>query len=392
MNESINLPKLIAKMAAEAGCDPAEARRFLHHLFSLVEESLLQGELVNIKGVGEFHPGEDPSSPVKFRPDDTLAAIANEPFAAFSPTELNDGVTPEMLGEQPQQASESPAAEVPESAHVVPQPAPAAAEIATAIPETATAAPEPEPQEALVQQETTEVEEPAPKEEPQPEESMPEASAVENDQEQPAHPAPSYEPVDEQEYYEPEPQIVYVEKKGVNVLWLLIGILAGLVLGLVGGYFAGKYMSQYTIGSDLAVEPVESVSLFSEEESTGTDDEPAVRETTVADGAAAETQSSVSATSVDAQERPASPAVAEPVYDTVSRTRYLTTMARDHYGKKAYWVFIYQANPQLKDPNKIAPGTRVKIPARESFAESTEQATDEKAKKILNELSRRYNL
>ncbi len=207
-------------------------------------------------------------------------------------------------------------------------------------------------------------------------------------------PQPVHEQENQQEFYESEPpEIVYVEKKGANVLWLLIGILAGLVLGLVGGFFAGKYMSQYTINDDMTVESVETVSLLSDEELVDGDDS-VVKETTVADGAAAETPSATQqeVTASVSQEQPAASAAAEPVYDTVTRSRYLTTMARDHYGKKAYWVFIFQANPQLKDPNKIAPGTKVKIPARESFAESTDQATDEKAKRILNELSRRYNL
>lgn len=393
MNESINLPKLIAKLAAETGCDPAEARRFLHHLFSLVEESLLEGEAVTIKGVGEFHPVDDPSCPVKFRPDDTLAAVANEPFAAFSPTELNDGVTPEMLGEQSRPASELSVPAVPEPAPVVSDPVSVAPVVVPVAPEAAPVVPEPqpEPQEIPAPQEMPAAEEPAPQFETHPEEAAPATTEVEQVQPQPEQPAPVYEPAEQQDYYEPEPQIVYVEKKGANVLWFLIGILAGLVLGLVGGYFAGKYMSQYTIGSDMVVEPVESVSLVSDEESSA-DDEPAVRETTVADGAVVETQAAQPVTAADTQVSPATTSAQEPVYDTVTRSRFLTTMARDHYGKKAYWVFIFQANPQLKDPNKIAPGTRVKIPARESFAEPTEQATDEKAKKILNELSRRYNL
>ncbi|MDE6287614.1 MAG: HU family DNA-binding protein, partial [Muribaculaceae bacterium] len=145
MNESINLPKLIAKLAAEAGCDPAEARRFLHHLFSLVEESLLAGETVSIKGVGEFHPGEDPADPIKFRPDDTLAAVANEPFAAFSPTELNDGVTAEMLGEQPAPVEAEPQmSPVPEPVSAVSEPV---EEEIVAQPEEQVATPQEEPQQ-----------------------------------------------------------------------------------------------------------------------------------------------------------------------------------------------------------------------------------------------------
>lgn len=89
---------------------------------------------------------------------------------------------------------------------------------------------------------------------------------------------------------------------------------------------------------------------------------------------------------------PQAPKAAEPEYDTVTKSRFLTTMARDHYGKKNYWIFIYNANPQLGDPNRIAPGTRILIPAKESFAGATEKETDAKAQALLNELSRKYKL
>ena len=81
---------------------------------------------------------------------------------------------------------------------------------------------------------------------------------------------------------------------------------------------------------------------------------------------------------------------AEPVYDTITSSRYLSILARDHYGVKNYWIFIYQANPQLGNPNQIRPGTKVLIPARESFEEATKAQTDAKAQKLLNQLAKKY--
>lgn len=53
----------------------------------------------------------------------------------------------------------------------------------------------------------------------------------------------------------------------------------------------------------------------------------------------------------------------EPVYDTVSTTRYLTTMAQQYYGDYNLWPIIYKENQDiLGDPDRIKPGTRVVVP------------------------------
>ena len=49
--------------------------------------------------------------------------------------------------------------------------------------------------------------------------------------------------------------------------------------------------------------------------------------------------------------------------DTVGRTRFLTTMAREYYGDFRFWVYIYQENKSvINNPDKIKPGTVVVIP------------------------------
>ena len=55
-------------------------------------------------------------------------------------------------------------------------------------------------------------------------------------------------------------------------------------------------------------------------------------------------------------------------YDTVTRSRYLTTMSREYYGDFRFWVYIYEENKsKIKDPNAIAPGTAVVIPPAEKY-------------------------
>ncbi|MDE7160642.1 MAG: HU family DNA-binding protein [Muribaculaceae bacterium] len=56
-------------------------------------------------------------------------------------------------------------------------------------------------------------------------------------------------------------------------------------------------------------------------------------------------------------------AATEAVIDTITRTRYLTTMAKDHYGNFNLWPYIYEENSAiLGHPDRIRPGTPVVVP------------------------------
>lgn len=408
MNETINLPKLISLLAARTGCDQATVRRFLHQLFGQIEESLAAGEKVVVRGVGEFVPYDDNVAPVKFLADPELAAIANEPFAAFEAVELNDGVTEAVLEQAEaevaaEEDTNTPVAIVESVAEPVAAPEPEAEPESEpeAEPEVA---PEPEPEAAPEP-------EPEPEAEVEPEpESEPEAE-VEPEPEPESEEEPEFEPEPEPEpEVEPEQMPAYVEDADSyhysyeyedasrsHKLWLVLGALIGLIIGVVGGYFAGKHFGQYHSEADVALidtvtidigefEPIVPIDTIAETVTSSNDVAQSVAE--AAQPVATE-QPTVSAV---AQPVAASTPATEPEYDTVTKSRFLTTMARDHYGKKSYWVFIFQANSQLKDPNKISPGTKVVIPAKSSFAGSTEAETDAKAQEILNELSQKYKL
>lgn len=443
MHEPINLPKLIDRLAAETGLPADDVRRFVAAMCETVEEALLAGESVTVKGVGEFAPGPDISHPVVFVPDSTLAAVANEPFAAFTAIELPDGITEDDLnGDEPAQPQE-PAEELPPPYTEPEEPVEEATEV---LPPPYIA---PEEPEVEVEEETEKEveEEPAaeipdePEVEEEPEECKPIPEAAETSPDIPelrdcyeiddqldmgdgrrlivkqiiqrsathkeygvdvitpesdqkvifltasqinAMVAESWKmpqpPAQRRQPQVPpqEPKVVYVSQRGGHGLWLCLGLLAGIALGLAGGYMLGAGLIQ------LPSRTVEcSIADTVRTEIVAVPAPVAV--------AAPDTVKPDTVASQPAPEPKAAPAP-EPVYDTVSSTRYLTTMARDHYGKKSYWVFIYQANPQLRNPNAISPGTRVEIPPRSSFAEATDSATDAKAQRLLNELSKRYKL
>ncbi len=55
-------------------------------------------------------------------------------------------------------------------------------------------------------------------------------------------------------------------------------------------------------------------------------------------------------------------------YDTISRSRFLTSMSRTYYGDYHFWVYIYEENKDfLGNPNAIPPGTVVVIPPAEKY-------------------------
>ncbi|MDE7032834.1 MAG: HU family DNA-binding protein, partial [Muribaculaceae bacterium] len=106
-NIIVSLPQLIQLLAEQTGVDAAESRKFLHEFFALVEDALVQGNSVKIKGIGSFSVVDRSSGTVSFTPDSELAAAVNTPFAMFEAMELGNGISPDDLAEDEQQATET---------------------------------------------------------------------------------------------------------------------------------------------------------------------------------------------------------------------------------------------------------------------------------------------
>lgn len=84
----------------------------------------------------------------------------------------------------------------------------------------------------------------------------------------------------------------------------------------------------------------------------------------------------------------------EPViHDRIARGRFLTTMAREHYGQMEYWVYIYEANAKsLGHPDRLSPGTEVVIPsARELGLTPGDEVRIREAKELAKEIYARFN-
>lgn len=82
----------------------------------------------------------------------------------------------------------------------------------------------------------------------------------------------------------------------------------------------------------------------------------------------------------------------EIVYDMITKTRYLTTMAKDHYGNYHLWPYIYIENKKfLGHPDRIKPGTKIVIPPLSKYGVNPKNKNDiEIAKKKGVEIYSRY--
>ncbi len=80
------------------------------------------------------------------------------------------------------------------------------------------------------------------------------------------------------------------------------------------------------------------------------------------------------------------------VYDTIGTARYLTTMAKSHYGNYNLWPYIYEENKaKLGHPDRIRPGTPVVIPKLSKYGVDANNPADiEHAKKLGVEIYARY--
>ena len=68
-------------------------------------------------------------------------------------------------------------------------------------------------------------------------------------------------------------------------------------------------------------------------------------------------------------------------------------MAREHYGKKKFWVYIYEENKaKLDDPDMIAANTVVVIPPAEKYGiKAGDPASEADAERKAAEIMRQHH-
>lgn len=305
-------------------------------------------------GIGVF-ARDAASGRVVFTPCAGLADAVNAPFSFFEPVVLPQSASQDVLDDD----CDGTVAAVADSV-------PSESEDDVECVEAVATADTMEAAEARAANSDTAVDDEAAAQEPE-SEPAPAACIVDTT------PAAAIEP-SASHYYDDE----YEATGGGATLLPWLTALLGIIIGMGAGYWIGTRYGAPAVVVTQAVQTTDSI----------LENAAAVPQ----DSDAADTlQVVVSVPEAEqAIEEPAK--AAEPAYDTVSTSRFLTTIARDHYGRKDYWVFIYEANTDiLRHPNRIPPGTRVVVPDLGDHA-ALDAATRARARELAREIYNRYDM
>lgn len=373
MNDKITIARLGAMLALATGKQKELCEDFLKELFSIVEDELLKGESIRIKGFGTFKlieveprksvnvaTGEETLIPghdkVIFVAAKELASRVNLPFEAFEAVEIADDLPTDSMD-----GDENPDGEFPEdSGNVVMSP-----ENADDISE-ASGSVETEADNSVERQGVCNLEERVGDSQIISEDNfshsgdMPEEDTLsENDREAEL----SMPEGDVSETIEPGIEAeVFEEKSHRNRYKYIKGFVAGFITALIVGgiVFAAGYLLGFSFGVSKGEDMAGSISPVI----IGTE---VIPRDSVSSEYVADSVPGNGSHVMDGGNTHMDQVATEPsdkiVYDTVSTTRYLTTIAQEHYGNFNLWPVIYEENEKiLGHPDRIRPGTRVVVP------------------------------
>ncbi|MCH5224657.1 MAG: HU family DNA-binding protein [Muribaculaceae bacterium] len=379
MDNKITASALAANMALATGKSRKLCEDFIREFFKLAGENLEAGENLRIKGFGSFkivdverresvnvNTGERyeiaAHRKVVFTPSKEMAETINAPFRDFDSVEIDDEIPDDVLLENEetplmeneslseedsvsnyrlQEGSEEEGAddEITAEAYLSQSPH---ADDTSPIYEASK-----EPAEATLPPGNT-----VPPENPSHEEN---SSPLNSSEEEITRPFNSSE---DEDFYEPEQE--------PTRFWngFLIGTLSTFAVCAVI-FMLGCFLDWWPLNFG---DPKETYALVENNEIAPNPEE----ETSVIQGE-------------EVQEP-------EPIYDTVSTTRYLTTIAREHYGDYNFWPYIYEENQSiLGHPDRITPGTKVVVPPLSKYGVDPSNPEDVKeAKKKGAEIYARF--
>lgn len=354
---TMSLPQLIDALSATEIADSTTIRNFIREFTAIIEGTLARGESVSVKGIGTFHAVEVADELyIEFAPDATLAETVNAPFSIFEPVELPDNLTDADMETAEMACNETEPASQPCPPPIPPRREAAAPEPAATSP---VSAPAPNPI----------IETPVQPEHAEPEHKTAAPVSGNNEPEQAPHntlPTKEIEKIIEHE------RVVEVrDHSSHHTLHIVIASLLSLMAGLAIGYFANNRLNLSHIKNvNIEAEGVNVISKTEAKEcNSATADSLASDAAGHSDSIPADTVSpGQGPTAVEPEAKTVETPRAAIVTDTVKANRYLTTMARRHYGKKIFWVYIYEENKNIiDDPDHIAPNTVVVIPPAEKY-------------------------
>lgn len=432
-------------LADQSGRSKRFSEDFLREFFALISETLEAGESVKVKGLGTFRlsrveprksvdvtTGEPMEisghSKVVFVPAKELAETVNSPFEAFTTIEIGDDVDIENLipkDEDIETDDSEDLDDTDDSDELISAISPRESEYDIS---SLTSTPldvidfnngmvkvSEDPIEDPLE-ETPDLSSPNPSENDdneEPKEQHPadtdddtiddaaypqkpeEDSIVESSGNEAENPDPEMNSEDEhiEEHINEDENINEYEEKGSNgknwiktIMIILGAAVLGLILTFAIWYFVAtndfknkllpnsSSIALVDNNSDsISIQPIQN-SLYPEDSTLADNTETDIE-------SADETEETVPTAPSD-----------EIVYDTIGNTRYLTTMAKSHYGNYNLWPYIYEENKSiLGHPDRIRPGTPVVIPKLSKYGVDPKNEADiEKAKKMGVEIYARY--
>lgn len=443
MNNRLSIQDLALILSEQTGKSTEEALRFLQEFIAVVSEGVYNDKLVKVKGLGTFkiirveerasvsvNSGERFVIPshykFTFTPDKELKELVNKPFSLFDTVELNEevdfsdvDVSAETSGAEeaaddsseeilpdgiPEQAIEAPQTPEPE---VKPEPA---VEEETAPQEEAKAEPEaetetmPEPEveaepELKAEAETTPQEEAKAELEPEAEtETTPEPEVeAEPEPKAEAETTPQEEAQAEPKQAEPESSVSgykeYRRKRRRSASRKLLFPIACLFVVIVLGIVYIVCLSGRTTVNKNWEPPMAEVGNPTPEvgmnpvsaDSTGV---------TPPDSASLATDSVVAEPPVveenQPEETPKSDILA---LVTIKAGDRLASFAKQYYGHKFFWVYIYQYNQDIiSDPNNIPIGTELRIPDPGLYGiDATDRSSIDKAAALQSQILGKFS-
>lgn len=356
MNTIITVKQLVSMIAQVSGADATLATRFVDEFTRTVGAALERDGRVEIAGFGIFSRDGIGGDKVTFVPDEEIAAAVNAPFEMFEPVELDDNYVDEPT-DIPSPASAAEPAVVPEhtvSSEPAMPPKPVHPPVPV-CPVKPAPTPEPEPVVEPVPESPAPAPEPEITSEPEPA-YVPEPEPVQPQSAQDAYSSAAHYDADTdyESYYEDHPDHKHHSFRSY-VLMLVGFVMLSFIIGTVAGYFAYPLLN-YMLSNDEGV-TIEQVAV----EEIPVDTQSADDE----ESSAEEVSTDKSDETTDAPAAKTTPAV---VTDTVEAGNSLAKIARTHYGKSDFWVYIYEANAdKLGNPDNIASGTVLVIPPASQY-------------------------
>lgn len=367
MNEKITLPNLINLLALRSGDSKKIAEDFIKEFFQTIAAELENGEQVKIKSLGVFKTvtvgarksvnvstGKEVEIPshkkVVFTPSKEVAALVNEPFEIFESEELSsDFILDEEEGDLINEQETAPA---------------------------------PENEEApTLEQETIPIIEP----------ETPASAETTESNKQETTPVISQEAIEDPEHEEinefEEKQPASTPRRfgvGFAAGFICAALICAIIIFLL--YFNYIKFDLSSLGLTDKTARTEVPGATENSKVSNRIDAPVKN---ITQDEAVESEKPENADTDIAVPTEASDAVE---YDTITKTRYLTTMAKDHYGNYHLWPYIYMENQKfLGHPDRIKPGTKIVIPRLSKYGVDPKNPKDiEIAKKKGIEIYSRF--